>query len=164
MFIKWGVLEVVLPMRGANELPWGRKGLPGKQGVKLYRWTIKWNSFNAVFKDFPNTFRVPSTESFNSIASHKNAYFLKCLQNFLWRFSFLMQGNLWKIIAAYNFSRNAVLRQAFFCHILRTVQKDFRSLSKFFQSISTSRSGPFKFMHAFIYQMTDADFRPNSSW
>ena len=28
-----GVLEAVLPGRGANDLPSGRKGLPGGQGV-----------------------------------------------------------------------------------------------------------------------------------
>ena len=38
---------------------------------------------------------------------------------------------------------------------------DFR-FSKFFQSISTSQ--PFKFMHIFIHQIKDADFRSYCSW
>ena len=36
-------MEFILPGRGANDLPWGRKGLPGgpEVGGKLYRLTIK---------------------------------------------------------------------------------------------------------------------------
>ena len=30
---KGGVLEVVLPMRGANDLPWGKKCFPGGPGL-----------------------------------------------------------------------------------------------------------------------------------
>ena len=50
-----------------------------------------------------------------------------------------MQGNLRKIIAACNVSKNAASLQVLFCHILRTVSKDFRSFSKFFQSISRTK-------------------------
>ena len=35
--------------------------------------------------------------------------------------------------------------------------------SKYFHSISTSYSVPFKFLHAIIHQMKVADFQPNSS-
>ena len=28
-----GILEVVLPGKGENDLPWGRQGLPGGSGV-----------------------------------------------------------------------------------------------------------------------------------
>ena len=43
---------------------------------KLHRLTIKWTSSKIVFKDFPNTFIVPSTDCFKSIASHKKCIFL----------------------------------------------------------------------------------------
>ena len=36
-----------------------------------------------------------------------------CLQNFSWRIIFLMQENLWKIIAACNVSKNAANPQIF---------------------------------------------------
>ena len=85
-----------------------------------------------------------------------------------------MQGNLRKVIAACNVSKNAASLQVLFCHILRTIPKDFWSFSKFFQSISrtlrksciqgcsgphfpasghflrsASHSAPFKFMCVF---------------
>ena len=75
-----------------------------------------------------------------------------------------MQENIWKIVAVCYVSKNAALPQVFFCYTLRTVPKNFQSFSTFFQSISTNLSVPFKCMHAFIYQMKDADFWSNSSW
>ena len=64
---------------GANNLPWGKKSLPGGPGVgeKLYRLTIKWTSSKTVAKDFPYSLRVPSTNCFKSIASHKKCISLK---------------------------------------------------------------------------------------
>ena len=47
-----------------------------------------------------------------------------------------MQGNLRKIIAACNVSKNGASLQVLFFHILRTIPKRFRSFSKFFQIIS----------------------------
>ena len=47
----------------------------------------------------------------------KNKYFWMCLRQFSWRTSFLMQGNIWKIIAPCNISKTAAFPQVFFCHI-----------------------------------------------
>ena len=71
-----GVLEVVLPGRGANDWPCGRKGLPGgpEVGEKLYRLTIKWTLSKIVVKDFPCTLRVPFTDWYKSIASYKKVH------------------------------------------------------------------------------------------
>ena len=57
---------------GKEEFVWGTRG----RG-KLYRLIIKWTSFKTVVKDFPYTLRVPSTDCFKSIASHKKCIFLK---------------------------------------------------------------------------------------
>ena len=138
-----GVLEFALPGRGQNDLT------GGKEVFKVYKLTIKWTLSKTVFKDFPNTLRAPPNDCFwESIycITQKNWYFWICLQNLFWRIShFLkMQGN-----EACNFSKNAALTQVFFCYTLRTVTKNFRSFSRFFQFISTSHSVPFKLMRAF---------------
>ena len=57
--------------------------------------------------------------------AHKNTWFWKCLQNLSWRMKhFLkMNGNLWKVLADCNFSKNAALLQVFFknlSYVLRT--------------------------------------------
>ena len=74
-----GVLEVAPPGRGPNELPWGRKGLPGGPGIggNYDRLTIKCSSSKTVAKDFPYTLRVPPTDCFKSMTSHKKCIFLK---------------------------------------------------------------------------------------
>ena len=59
-----GVLEAVLPGKGANDLPWGRKGLPGEPEV--------WGNYTDYYKmnfiqDHCERFflqRVPSTDFF----------------------------------------------------------------------------------------------------
>ena len=78
----------------------------------------------------------------------KNAHFWICLRNFLEKLAFLCRENLWKVIGGCHISKNSALPQVFFCHILRKAAKDFQSFSKYFPSISTSHTGPFKFMHA----------------
>ena len=160
-----GVVKVALTDREANDLP--GEGFAWETGSwgKLYKLTIKWSSSSRVFNYLPNTLRVPSTDYFKFIASHKKYRFLKCLQNLSWKIRVnKMQGNFWKIIAACNVSKNAALLQVFFCHVLRTVPKDYRSYSRFFPSISTCHSVVFKFIHPFfINQMRDADFRTNRS-
>ena len=122
-----GVLEVSLLGRGQIAYL-GKEVFVWETGVrrKLYRLTIKWTLSKTVFKDFSNTLRVPST----SLLHHtKNAYFWICLQNFFWRPSFFkMQGNLWKIIATSNVSKNAAHPQVFFGHILRIVTNRFSIL------------------------------------
>ena len=118
-----------------------------------------------VFKDFLNTLRVLSTNCFRCIELHKIYEFLNfSAKPFLRIGLFEMQGNVSKVIAASNVSKNPALQQVCFCHILKTVPKAFQSLSKFFLSISVSHSVPFKFMNVIIHQTKDADFRPNSSW
>ena len=108
---------------GKEESTWETGG-----SGRLCRLTIKWTSSKTVFKDFPNTLRVPSTACFNLLHNTKNAHFWISLQNFSWRISFLkMQKNLWKVVAACNLFKNATLPHVFFYHILRTVPKDFRS-------------------------------------
>ena len=132
---------------------------------KLYTLTIKWTLSKITFKGFLDTLRIASTYYFKPIASGKKAYFWIFLQSFFWKTSALkMQGSLWKSISAYNVSKNAALPHVSFCHNLRIAPKNFWSFSKFFQSISASHSVPFKFMHAFIHQIKDADFWSNSSW
>ena len=78
-------------------------------------------------------------------------YFSKCdqIRNFLRIWSHLLKKSL--------------MENFIFCAMV-FFSKDFWSFSKFFQSISTSHSVPFKFMHTFVPQMKDADFWPNSSW
>ena len=51
-----------------------------------------------------------------------------------------MQSNLWEVFAAGKVSKNFGLPQVIYCHILRTVPKDFRSFSKFFQLVVTRYS------------------------
>ena len=65
---------------GKEGFDWGTRGME-----KLYRLTIKWTSSKTVVKDFPYTLRVPSTDCFNSIVSHKKCVFLK---NYLFLGSF----------------------------------------------------------------------------
>ena len=64
--------------------------------------------------------------------------FLKCRETF---------GKFLQLVAFLN----AALPQVFFCHILTTVPKDFRSLPKFFISTSHFNKSPvpFNFMHVF---------------
>ena len=63
-----GVLEVVLPGKRANDLPWEKKGFSGGPGVGGNKLTVKWFSSKTVVKDFPYTLRVPSTDWFKSVA------------------------------------------------------------------------------------------------
>ena len=77
------------------------------------------------------------------------------------------QGKTIQINYKMNFStflKMLLSHRYIFCHILRTIPKDFPFFSKFCQFISTSHSLPFKFTHAFIHRMKDGDFRPNTSW
>ena len=142
------VLEVFLPGMETNDLPRRRKGLPGglESRRKLYRLTIKWTSSKTSLKDFPNTLRAPPIECFwksiNCII--KNVYSEYVCVTFLQKL-----GKLWKIIEAFNVSKNVAIPQVFFIHILRTVPKNFWSFSKFFKSISTSHFISFKFMNSF---------------
>ena len=119
---------------GKEEFTWGTSGR------KLYRLTIKWTWSKTVL-------RVPSTDCFKSIASHKKCIFLNmsakhCIKQkmhipeyvcrtFLEKITFLRR----EIIAVYNVSKNAALPQVFFCHTLGTVPQYFRSFSKTLSSI-----------------------------
>ena len=134
-----GVLEVVFCLNGSKWLTLGKEefawGSEGRQ--KIHRLTIKLTLSKTVFKDFPNTLRVPFTDCFKSIASYKKWIFLNMPVK-LWRINNLkMQENIWKIVAACNVSKNSALPQVFFCYILKTAPKNFWFFSKFFQSIST---------------------------
>ena len=62
------------------------------------------------------------------------------------------------IISVCSVSKTAASSQGFFCHILGTVPKKFRSFSKFFQSISTTHSVPFRLMCFVDDADADADF------
>ena len=55
----------------------GRLCLRNEGQGKLCRLTMKRTSFKTAVKGFPNTLRVPSTDYFKSIASHKNCIVLK---------------------------------------------------------------------------------------
>ena len=60
---------------------------------KLCRLTIKWTLSKTFAKDFPYTLRVPSTNCFKSIASHKNTYFSR-ISFYLDHFSLLWDTTL----------------------------------------------------------------------
>ena len=97
---------------GGKWLTFG-KGLSWGRGVgENFTGYLK-NKLQQIFKDFPYTLRVPSTDCFDSIAPYKNCMFLNMSARILLRISFLMQGNLWKIIVVYNISKNATLPQVF---------------------------------------------------
>ena len=143
---------------GKEEFALGSKG----RG-KLVKLTIKWTPY----KRFPNTLRVLLLTSSGSHTNHtKDSYFWICLQNFSWRIHHFLktQRNLSKTITVCNVSKNAVLPQVFFHHVLKAAPADFGSFSKFFQSISTSHSIPSNFFHALIVQIKAADVWPNSLW
>lgn len=152
------VLEVVLPGRGANGVPWERKGLPVKPRVGgNYR-----DYYQDLFQRFSQNFK--STFCWLRLCSYSIQVYCITLnkwifwifrRNFSWKISFLnTQGNL------------ALTKQSatFLKMLLRTVPKDFRLFSRFFKSNSTSHSAPFKIMHAFRYQMKDANIWSSSSW
>ena len=155
-------LKVVLPGRKQRAyLGKGRFALGSKGRGKLVKLTIK----RTPYKRFPNTLRVLLLNSSGSRTNHtKDSYFWICLQNFSWRIHhFLkMQRNLSKTITVCNVSKNAALPQVLFHHVLKAAPADFGSFSKFFQSISTSHSIPFNFLHALIVQIKAADVWPNS--
>ena len=67
-----------------------------------------------------------------------------------------MQRNLWNIITACNVLKNATLSQVFFCHFSIVFKVLPVHLNRSLWLVA------FKFMHAFIHQMKDADFWPNS--
>ena len=151
----------MLCLEGGKWFTLGKEGFAWGTGgrEKQYRLTITWTSSKTVFRHFPDILRVLFTDCFKIIASQKNAYFWICLQNFSWKINF---WETFEKLLQSNVSKKA-LSQVFFCNILKTVPKDFRFFSKFFQSFSTSHSVPFKFMHAFIHQLKDADVKPNCS-
>ena len=125
-------------------------------------------SFQRFFQHFKSTSHLLLLKVYQ-LNHIKNVYFWMSAKLTLKELAILlkMQGNLRKIIAACNVSKNAASLEVLFCHILRTIPKDFRSFSKFFQSISrtsysdphfpafghflrsTSHSVPFKFICVF---------------
>ena len=128
---------------GANILPWGKEGFIWETGVrgKMHRLAIKLtprfsqNSKSTshclllgVFIFYHRKIHLYEYVCKNFI--EKLAIFLKCRESFN---KILLPATL------------PTLPQEFFFCILRTVPKDLRSFSKFFQFISTSHSLPFKF-------------------
>ena len=151
-----GVLEVALPGRGAIDLPRGRKGLPGGSEVgENIQINYKMNYIQVSFQRFSQHFKSTLYWLLQVYCITQKMHFSEYLfKTFLEELAFLLL-----------YSPVTFLKMLyFFCYVSRIVPKDFWSFSKFFQSISISHSVPFKFMHEFIHQMKEADFRPIRSW
>ena len=148
-------MEIALPGR-AQMTYLGRKRLYGR--LRGYRETIQINekinfiqdSFQRFFQHCKSTSHWLLLEVYilYHIKMHISEYVCK---TFLKELAFFLKCRviLWNNIAACNVSKIAAIQQLFFYHFLRTVPKKFQSLAKFFQSISTSHSEPFKFTRAF---------------
>ena len=133
---------------GANDLPWKEEIVWETERVQVnYAEKINFiqDSFQKIFQHCKSTSHWLLLEFYilYHIKMHISEYVCK---TFLEELAFSQNAGimLWNIIAACSVSKIAAIQQVFFYHFLRTVPKNFQSLSKFFQSISKSHSEPFK--------------------
>ena len=127
-----GVVKVVLPWRGQmTYLVVRRVCLGTRDRGKLYRLTIKQTSCKKVFKDFPYTARVLSTDCFKSIASHKKMHTSEYVcKSFLEELAFLLAETFENLLQHVTLLKMLLLDRYSFGH--------FSILSNFFSPSSKS--------------------------
>ena len=131
MYKEGGAFEVVLPGKRANQLPQGRKSLPGRTRVEE---TIQINyKINFI------------QESFQRFSLHFQQLLQFCCITHKMHFSEHVCGNvLEELVFLYRESFHNILQYITFLKMLffhKYFSAIFRSFSNFFQSISTSHSG-----------------------